>query len=308
MDTLIQKRYSWMKNCFLLFVLFPCLLSAQSKQYQYKLIFRNDTIVYSKPLIDSAVTVLNKRLKSFGIKDATVDYDQAHAEIRINSVNPIDTNYIRLRLIKPFKISFFETYTLQEFLQMPSAGGIPASLKKTENDFYSVLNIDMENAGIAGRYSFLGYLVLKDTSRFYQLKKSIDPYLTVDLSFAFSSRPSAELNNALLVYALKNNEAVLHLNSVLINVSQDFDAGGHAGIQMELNETGTRKFMLLTQNNIGRPLALAIDKRIYMAPFVASPIAGGKIQISGSFSVAEATEIANMLSAGSLPVDLLYKN
>lgn len=244
-----------MKNCFLLFVLFPCLLSAQSKQYQYRLVFSDNKTDYSKPVIDSAINVLNKRLMNFGIKDASVIYDQAHAEISINSANPIDTNYIRLRLIKPFKISFFETYTLQEFLQIPSAAGIPASLKKTESDFYSVLNIDLENTGIAGRYSFLGYLALQDTSRFYQLKKSIDLYLPVDLNFTFSSRPSAEFKNALLVYALKNNEAVLPLNSILENVSQNFDGSGHAGVQIKLNEKGANKFMLLTQNNIGRPLA-----------------------------------------------------
>lgn len=297
-----------MKNCFLLFVLLPCLLSAQSKQYQYRLVFSDNKTDYSKPVIDSAINVLNKRLMNFGIKDAAVIYDHALAEIRINCVNPIDTSYIRLRLIKPFKISFFETYTLQEFLQIPLAGGIPASLKKTESDFYSVLNIDMENAGIAGRYSFLGYLTLRDTARFFQLKKSIDLYLPVDLSFAFSSRPSAELNNALLVYALKNNEAVLQLNNILEKVSQNFDGSGYAGVQIELNETGAKKFMQLTQNNIGRPLALAIDNRVYMAPFVVSPITGGKIQISGAFSAAETAEMAKMLSAGRLPVDLLYKN
>lgn len=297
-----------MKNCFLLFVLLPCLLSAQSKQYQYRLVFSDNKTDYSKRVIDSAINVLNKRLINFGIKDAAVIYDHALAEIRINCVNPIDTSYIRLRLIKPFKISFFETYTLQEFLQIPLAGGIPASLKKTESDFYSVLNIDMENAGIAGRYSFLGYLALRDTARFFQLKKSIDLYLPFDLSFAFSSRPSAELNNALLVYALKNNEAVLQLNNILENVSQNFDGSGYAGVQIELNETGAKKFMQLTQNNIGRPLALAIDNRVYIAPFVVSSITGGKIQISGAFSAAETAEMAKMLSAGRLPVDLLYKN
>lgn len=297
-----------MKNCFLLIVLLPFLLNAQSHQYQYTLEFSNKNTVYSKPLIDSAINVLNKRLKKFGIRDASVIYDQVNSALKINSERAIDTNYIRLRIIKPFKISFFETYTLKEFVQLLAPGGLPVSLKKNETDFYSLLSIEGDKLENANYYSYIGSLALKDTSRFKQLYKSLKPYWPDDLSFVYSSRPSSELSNALFVYALKNNTSMLAANNILVSAFLDFDESSHAGVQIELNETGSKKFLALTQRNIGRPLAIVIDNRVYTAPFVAGEIPGGKLLISGLFSLSEATEIANMLSTGFLPVDLLYKD
>lgn len=101
---------------------------------------------------------------------------------------------------------------------------------------------------------------------------------------------------------------MLPANNILVSAFLDFDESSHAGVQIELNETGSKKFLALTQRNIGRPLAIVIDNRVYTAPFVAGEIPGGKLLISGLFSLSEATEIANMLSTGYLPVDLLYKD
>ena len=53
-----------------------------------------------------------------------------------------------------------------------------------------------------------------------------------------------------------------------------------------------------------RQLAIVLDGTLYSAPVIREAIYGGKAEISGSFTVEEATFLANILKAGRLPVPL----
>ena len=58
-------------------------------------------------------------------------------------------------------------------------------------------------------------------------------------------------------------------------------------ISIVLTKDGARKFYLLTKENIGKPIAIVIDKKIISIPIVQSEIMGGKVSISGDFSEKE---------------------
>ena len=51
---------------------------------------------------------------------------------------------------------------------------------------------------------------------------------------------------------------------------------------------------------MGRPIAIALDDIVYSAPNVNGPIEGGNSEISGSFTVEEAQDLANILKSGKL--------
>src|SRR5690606_13661377 len=55
---------------------------------------------------------------------------------------------------------------------------------------------------------------------------------------------------------------------------------------------------------IGRPLAIVLDDRVITAPVIRSAITGGSGEISGSFTTAEAHDLALLLRAGALPAPL----
>ncbi|MGV9858498.1 protein translocase subunit SecD [Gordonia sp. NPDC003425] len=57
-----------------------------------------------------------------------------------------------------------------------------------------------------------------------------------------------------------------------------------------------------TAKNIGNSTAFVLDSRVVSAPRINSQISGGKTQITGSFSESEATDLANVLKYGSLPL------
>ncbi|OHA67106.1 MAG: protein-export membrane protein SecD [Candidatus Wildermuthbacteria bacterium RIFCSPHIGHO2_02_FULL_47_12] len=75
-------------------------------------------------------------------------------------------------------------------------------------------------------------------------------------------------------------------------------------VQLQFNEEGAKLFEELTKKNVGRPLAIFLDGQLLSAPTVQEPIAGGKAQITGQFSIEEARQIVRDLNAGALPVPI----
>jgi preprotein translocase subunit SecD len=58
------------------------------------------------------------------------------------------------------------------------------------------------------------------------------------------------------------------------------------------NETGTLKFAQATEINIGKPIAIVVNKKVISMPVVHSKIAGGKLHIAGDFTKEEVKEMA----------------
>src|SRR5690606_6937913 len=79
---------------------------------------------------------------------------------------------------------------------------------------------------------------------------------------------------------------------------------GEPVVNFRLDKEGARRFGDMTQANIGRPLAIVLDDRVITAPVIRSAITGGSGEISGSFTTAEAHDLALLLRAGALPAPL----
>ena len=60
----------------------------------------------------------------------------------------------------------------------------------------------------------------------------------------------------------------------------------------------------MTQQNTGKLFAIILDGQVISAPQINEPILGGTSQISGSFTVESANQLAIALNSGALPVDL----
>ncbi|WP_342740304.1 preprotein translocase subunit SecD [Bradyrhizobium sp. B117] len=67
------------------------------------------------------------------------------------------------------------------------------------------------------------------------------------------------------------------------------------------NGRGTRRFAHVTEENIGKPFAIVLDGKVISAPVIREPIIGGSGQISGNFTLEEASSVAMLLRAGALP-------
>lgn len=79
---------------------------------------------------------------------------------------------------------------------------------------------------------------------------------------------------------------------------------GQPVVTFRLDSNGARQFATMTKENIGRALAIVLDDKVITAPVINSPIPGGRGEISGNFTLPEASDVALMLRTGALPVPL----
>ncbi|MBI1384442.1 MAG: protein translocase subunit SecD [Rhizobiales bacterium] len=75
-------------------------------------------------------------------------------------------------------------------------------------------------------------------------------------------------------------------------------------VTFRFNSSGARKFGRYTQANVDRPFAIVLDNEVISAPVIREPILGGTGQISGNFSVQEASNLSILLRSGALPASL----
>lgn len=70
---------------------------------------------------------------------------------------------------------------------------------------------------------------------------------------------------------------------------------GEPKIAFTLTDSGATLFGDITRENVGRQLAIILDGELYSAPVIRSAIETGNGEISGSFDIREAYELANVL-------------
>jgi preprotein translocase subunit SecD len=84
-------------------------------------------------------------------------------------------------------------------------------------------------------------------------------------------------------------------------VQADPNSPGNWQVAIEFTATGTRIFGEVTEQNVGRHLAIILDGTLYSAPRINERIPGGRAVITGQFTVDEARDLAIVLRAGALP-------
>jgi SecD/SecF fusion protein len=91
----------------------------------------------------------------------------------------------------------------------------------------------------------------------------------------------------------------------LVDAQPGFDQRTNEPIvSFRFDTRGATRFGQATQENVGRLFAIILDNEVISAPQIREPILGGTGQISGSFTVQSASDLAVLLRAGALPATL----
>ncbi len=93
------------------------------------------------------------------------------------------------------------------------------------------------------------------------------------------------------------------LNSA--EVQADPNSPGNWQVAIEFNPVGTRIFGEITEQNVGKHLAIILDGNVYSAPRINERIPGGRAVITGQFAIEEARDLAIVLRAGALPAPVV---
>ncbi len=79
---------------------------------------------------------------------------------------------------------------------------------------------------------------------------------------------------------------------------------GQPIVSFRFDTAGGRRFGELTSENVGRRLAIVLDREVVSAPRIQTAIVGGSGIITGRFTVQEVNDLALVLRAGALPAPL----
>ena len=101
-------------------------------------------------------------------------------------------------------------------------------------------------------------------------------------------------------YLLKN-KALLTGASLETAKVQIADRYNEPSVSIKFNSQGAADFERITGENVRRRLAIVLDGVVHSAPVIQEKISGGQAQITGTFTMDEARDLAIVLRAGALP-------
>ena len=171
---------------------------------------------------------------------------------------------------------------------------------KKENPLLSVLQV------MQGESCVVGYAHSRDIKQIdeYLAREEVKAMLPRDLKLMWGVKAIDQDGKIFELYAIKstqrNGRAPLE-GDVVVSATDDYDNNGRPSVSMTMNSDGARRWAQLTKQNIGKPIAIALDGYIYSAPNVQNEITGGQSQITGQFSQEDTKDLANVLKSGKMP-------
>jgi SecD/SecF fusion protein len=215
---------------------------------------------------------------------------------------------------------------LDEFELPTSVGEVDSELASEENNTDEIsdsvatsfnpllsifqLNVNSQNFQ-PNEGPIIGYALTRDTATIndYIRRPEVKGLIPGDRRYArFAwTRPENDSEVALLIalQGNRNNEPELD-GGVIVDARQEFDQGNNPVVTMAMDGQGAQVWQRLTKEEGSKTpkghVAVVLDNVVYSYPRVNGEISGGRTQIEGGFSLEEATDLANVLKAGKLPV------
>ncbi|MDZ4796422.1 MAG: protein translocase subunit SecDF [Bacteroidota bacterium] len=154
--------------------------------------------------------------------------------------------------------------------------------------------------------SAVGSVAIKDTAEFRKYLDEYKSFFPGDAVFAYGIAPkdkNGKAGSRVPVYALKTfGRATAKLEGdAVTDARQEFDQFGKVEIRMEMNKAGANAWKKMTEENVGKPIAIVLDNVVQSAPNVISAIPDGTSSISGSYTQQDAADLARILKIGKLP-------
>ena len=174
---------------------------------------------------------------------------------------------------------------------------------KKEHPLLSVLQLNQSGVGC-----IVGYADYNDTIQVNKVLnlKEVKDILPRDLKLMWGVKASDmdKTGRIFELYAIKstqrNGRAPLE-GDVIVNARDEFDQFNKPCVSMSMNTEGSRRWAVLTKQNVGREIAIVLDGYVYSAPRVNGEITGGNSQITGNFTPEVTKDLANVLKSGKMP-------
>ena len=257
--------------------------------------------------IGAAYEVIRTRIDKMGVTQPNVQQVPGTGRILVEMPGIKDIDRVKQMLQTSAKLQFWEVGTIQEvfpYLEEMSKNvivkGDSMGVKKGFN-LTKALNLDKL------RSNAVATVKLSDTAAVNkilnsEIAKEARPSNLRYVDFMWAYKPQEDAPEYLELYAIKSNASKkAPIDGAVESARVDYDQMRRIVVDMQMDANGTKEWKSLTEKNVGRPIAVTLDNRVYTAPNVNEPIPNGSSQISGNFTEDEAKDLVNVLSAGKLP-------
>ncbi len=282
----------------------------------------------------SAFEVLRERIDGFGVTQPNIQREGNSGRILVELPGARDIARAQDLLSSTAQLEFWETYEpgnqslIQFFIQanerLKTLIEVPEEEEKPESEIDSLLSdvaqdsLDLaternplfEKLQLNGPGFAIGIAAIKDTAEIggWLRMPEIRRLLPADVQFTkfLWERPTKDSEVAALFALKSNRDNIPRISGDVVSDARDqFDQFNRPAVGMDMNVKGAKEWEKLTNeanlNNTG--IAIVLDNKVYTAPGVSQVggISGGSSEITGTFTVNETKDIANVLRAGKLP-------
>ena len=286
--------------------------------------------------IVSAFEVLRERIDGFGVTQPNIQREGNSGRILVELPGARDIGRAQDLLSSTAQLEFWETYkqsnpSLSAFIQAANERlktlvdvEKPEVAVKPESELDSLLSdVAQDSLDFSQDVNPLFSLLIpanpngnalvsaaiQDTAKIgeYLRMKEIRRLIPADIQFVkFVWERPTEGSEVVELFALKSNRDNTPRISgdVVSDASDTFDQYNKPAVSMTMNTKGAKEWEKLTGDafNNQTGIAIVLDNKVYTAPGVSSgPISGGRSEITGTFTINETKDIANVLRAGKLP-------
>ena len=273
--------------------------------------------------IHKTIDVISKRIEVFGVNT----YSVVKAEGDMISVQlPLIEDSLRLKIIiqKTANIEFWETYKFNDpkiFNSLSSADETnvlivgDSGIEKTNLFEYLKPNFLQDEGGsyFPGNGAIMGTALIKDTAKINaifsnpkvrnQFPRDMKLYWGNAIPKYFIIEGKDELELFIIKVTSRMGEAPIS-GEYIANTSVEMSNDDIPNILINFDTKGTIIWKHLTRSNVENYIAITIDGKVYLAPMVQSEIEAGKAMVTGSYTLPEAEDLANVLKSGKLPIPI----
>ncbi|WP_312089274.1 protein translocase subunit SecD [Chryseobacterium sp.] len=257
--------------------------------------------------VGTAFEVIRTRIDKLGAIQPNVQRVPGTARISVEMPGMKDIDKVKKMLQTSAKLQFWEIQQIQEvapyFQTLTStiaAKGDSMGVAKNVN-FMNLLQLDkLRTSGVAS-------VKLSDTATVNKILNSkvaqaLRPANMKYTQFMWGYKPESTDTNSLVLYAIRGNiNQKAPVDGAVESAKINYDELSRVVVDMQMDSKGAKEWKTLTEKNVGKPVAVTLDNRVYTAPNVVGAIPNGRTQISGNFSQEEAKELVDVLGAGKLP-------
>ncbi|MCY0970188.1 protein translocase subunit SecD [Chryseobacterium wangxinyae] len=258
--------------------------------------------------VGTAFEVIRTRIDKMGAVQPNVQRVPGTARISVEMPGMKDIDKVKKMLQTSAKLQFWE---VQQFPEVAPYFQSLTTAISTKGDSIGVPKntnfINLMQSGKSGNPSAVGSVKLSDTAKINKvlgskIAKALRPGNLKYTQFMWGYKPEDSDKESLVLYAIKGSaNQKAPVDGAVETASIGYDELSRVVVDMQMDSKGAKDWKTLTEKNVGRPVAVTLDNRVYTAPNVVGAIPNGRTQISGNFSQEEAKELVDVLGAGKLP-------